>query len=221
MLLHLRVGLPDRPGALATVAGALAVAGADIVNVTVLDREGGRVIDDFHVAWPRRRSVEYLVSAVTAAPEVSVLGVRAAVHAPEALGDLHLIEHMLADPDRALETFTDMVPQVLGADWAAVIGPNGQCRYRSTDAPPEPRPPVLPPRPVSVGEPGETPRVAAPFGDDLVILGRWSGPSFSRADVSHLTQLLAVLRHVAELTAPLGAAEPAGPEARGLSAPVL
>ena len=49
MLLRVRVTLPDRPGALGQVARTLGVAGADIVQVVVLERLGGRAVDDFTV----------------------------------------------------------------------------------------------------------------------------------------------------------------------------
>ena len=54
MLLRVRVTLPDRPGALGQVARTLGVAGADIVQVVVLERLGGRAVDDFTVRVARR-----------------------------------------------------------------------------------------------------------------------------------------------------------------------
>ncbi|GAB3900288.1 hypothetical protein GCM10027612_61670 [Microbispora bryophytorum subsp. camponoti] len=52
MLLRLRIALPDRPGSLSQVTGILGSAGADITQVTVLDRGDGRALDDFTVYWP-------------------------------------------------------------------------------------------------------------------------------------------------------------------------
>ncbi len=52
MLLRIRTSLPDRPGSLRRVARALGMVNADIVAVTVLEREGGRAVDDFTLAYP-------------------------------------------------------------------------------------------------------------------------------------------------------------------------
>lgn len=54
MLPRVRVGLPDRPGALGRVARTLGVSGADMVHVAVLERLSGRAVDDFTVVWPGR-----------------------------------------------------------------------------------------------------------------------------------------------------------------------
>src|SRR6188474_509844 len=64
MLLRVRVTLPDRPGALGQVARTLGVAGADIVQVVVLERLGGRAVDDFTVVWPGASRVERLMAGL-------------------------------------------------------------------------------------------------------------------------------------------------------------
>src|SRR5690349_19602051 len=64
MLLRVRVTLPDRPGALGQVARTLGVAGADIVQVVVLERLGGRAVDDFTVVWPGASRVERLLAGL-------------------------------------------------------------------------------------------------------------------------------------------------------------
>ena len=43
---HLRVSVPDRAGSLAALTTALASAGANVVSVTVVERESGRAVDD-------------------------------------------------------------------------------------------------------------------------------------------------------------------------------
>ena len=46
MPLHLRVDLPDGPGALAQVTKALAAADADVLSVHVVDRAGGLIKEE-------------------------------------------------------------------------------------------------------------------------------------------------------------------------------
>ena len=48
----LRVQVPDRPGALGAVASRIGAVGGDITDVTVNRRDGGRVVDEFHVTLP-------------------------------------------------------------------------------------------------------------------------------------------------------------------------
>jgi hypothetical protein len=45
----LRLVVPDRPGILGAVATALGVVGIDIVSLDVLERGGGRALDDNYI----------------------------------------------------------------------------------------------------------------------------------------------------------------------------
>jgi hypothetical protein len=120
MLLRVRVTLPDRPGALGQVARTLGVAGADIVQVVVLERLGGRAVDDFTVVWPGAARVERLLAGLAAIPGVQVDGVWKAIGAPVNGGhDAELLAQVAANPADGLATLVDAVPALLAADWAA------------------------------------------------------------------------------------------------------
>ncbi|GAA0455870.1 amino acid-binding protein [Paractinoplanes deccanensis] len=120
MLLRVRVTLPDRPGALGQVARTLGVAGADIVQVVVLERLGGRAVDDFTVVWPGASRVERLLAGLAAIPGVQVDGVWKAIGAPVNGGhDAELLAQVAANPADGLATLVDAVPGLLAADWAA------------------------------------------------------------------------------------------------------
>jgi hypothetical protein len=120
MLLRVRVTLPDRPGALGQVARTLGVAGADIVQVVVLERLGGRAVDDFTVVWPGAARVERLLAGLAAIPGVDVDGMWKAIGAPVAGGhDAELLAQVAANPADGLATLVDAVPGLLAADWAA------------------------------------------------------------------------------------------------------
>lgn len=120
MLLRVRVTLPDRPGALGQVARTLGVAGADIVQVVVLERLGGRAIDDFTVVWPGASRVERLLAGLAAIPGVQVDGVWRAIGAPVSGGhDAELLAQVAANPADGIATLVDAVPGLLAADWAA------------------------------------------------------------------------------------------------------
>src|SRR4051794_17369514 len=145
MLLRVRVTLPDRPGALGQVARTLGVAGADIVQVVVLERLGGRAVDDFIVVWPGASRVERLLTGLAAIPGVQVDGVWKAIGAPVSGGhDAELLAQVAANPADGLATLVDAVPGLLAADWAAAAVVPADWAARSGGAPrPLPSEPVL------------------------------------------------------------------------------
>jgi hypothetical protein len=122
MLLRLRVRLPDRPGSLGQVARTLGVTGADIVQMVVLERIGGRAVDDFTVIWPAAAPVDRILAGLAAIPGVIVEGVWRSVGAPAVGGaDAELVGQVAANPADGIATMVDAVPGLLSADWAAVL----------------------------------------------------------------------------------------------------
>ena len=69
-----RVCVPDRPGALATVAGAFADAGADIEAVDVVESAGGVALDDLVVVI-EPESVRTLIERIEALDDVELVHV--------------------------------------------------------------------------------------------------------------------------------------------------
>lgn len=122
MLLRVRVTLPDRPGSLGQVARTLGVSGADIVQVVVLERMGGRAVDDFTVVWPGAARVERLLDGLAAVPGVRVDGLWSVAGAPVAGGlDAQLLAQVASNPDDGIATLVDATPVLLAADWAVVL----------------------------------------------------------------------------------------------------
>ncbi|MEV4276150.1 amino acid-binding protein [Actinoplanes xinjiangensis] len=186
MLLRVRVTLPDRPGALGQVARTLGVAGADIVQVVVLERLGGRAVDDFTVVWPGATRVERLLAGLAAIPGVQVDGVWKAIGAPVGGGhDAELLAQVAANPVDGLATLVDAVPGLLAADWAAAAvvpadwaarsgsggGNEPTVAYASWRAPsPLHLPEVTPLRARPMTAPGGTHFAVAPFGRGGLVL---------------------------------------------------
>jgi hypothetical protein len=122
MLLRLRVRLPDRPGSLGQVARTLGVTGADIVQMVVLERVGGRAVDDFTVIWPAAAPMDRILTGLGAIPGVAVEGVWRSAAAPVVGGaDAELVGHVAANPSNGIATLVDAIPGLLSADWAAVV----------------------------------------------------------------------------------------------------
>ena len=178
MLLRLRVRLPDRPGSLGQVARTLGVTGADIVQMVVLERVGGRAVDDFTVIWPAAAPADRILAGLGAIPGVAVEGVWRSVGAPAVGGaDAELVGQVAANPSDGVATLVDAVPGLLSADWAAALvvpadwarggeepGPGGVA-YASWRAPEQVHlPDVTPLRPRTFDGAGEVRYATAPFG---------------------------------------------------------
>jgi hypothetical protein len=182
MLLRIRIALPDRPGSLGQVARTLGVAGADIVQVVVLERAAGRAVDDFTVVWPGGASVRRLLAGLGAMPGVRVDGIWQAIGAPVHGGfDAELLAQVAVSPTDGLGALVDAVPALLAADWAAVLCVSADWAASTPSAaslvsaswrtPQAPRlPDVAPLRARALTGPDGTRYAAAPFGRAGLVL---------------------------------------------------
>jgi hypothetical protein len=182
MLLRIRIALPDRPGSLGQVARTLGVAGADIVQVVVLERAAGRAMDDFTVVWPGGASVRRLLAGLGAMPGVRVDGMWQAIGSPVHGGyDAELLAQIAVSSADGLGTLVDAVPALLAADWSAVLAvpadwaaaPSSAASlvYASWRTPQTPRlPEVTPLRARALTGPDGTRYAVAPFGRAGLVL---------------------------------------------------
>lgn len=141
VLARVRISVPDRPGSLGQVASAIGAGGADIVQVDVLESAAGRALDDVVVQVRDTTHLQRVTAGLAALAGVAVVGVQHP--APPVTGhtELELVQRVLDQPARALQTLVDGAPAALGADWAALIEfePDGGQRAvlaTSTQAPP-------------------------------------------------------------------------------------
>jgi hypothetical protein len=195
MPLHLRVDLPDGPGALAQVTRALAAAEVDVLSVHVVDRADGRATDDFLLSWPSDTGLDRLRRSLAMLPAgYRLLALRRVVAVPDENPALDLLTGALAQPQRSVETLVDLVPSAAAADWAAVVarGATATAVYASASAPvPLPALPGDLPRATSLlHECGAVVSVPLP-GTHLVLMAvRTEGPPFLRREVADLTRLV-------------------------------
>ena len=204
MLLRIRIRLPDRPGSLGKVARILGAAGADVVQMIVLERDGGRALDDFTVAWPADTSIDRLIEGLGFIPGVEVEGVWPTVEPQGAFLDAALIGQLAATPGDGLAIFTDALPGILSADWAGLLrAPSGSAALvyvsagaRFAGALPD----VRPIRPRAFAGTDGTNYALAPIGGlrtGLVILvARTAAPRFHHTEVFRLTQLISAAEAV-------------------------
>jgi hypothetical protein len=131
-----RVELADRPGALGAVASRIGAVRGDVVGVEILDRRGGRALDDFLVDVPEdavdllRLEIEEVDGAVVQAlhgvPSTVVDARREAYDGAAAF----VAER---SPQGALQLLVGLARRELAADWAAVVDTGATAGPRQVD----------------------------------------------------------------------------------------
>ncbi|MBV9293777.1 MAG: ACT domain-containing protein [Frankiales bacterium] len=199
---HLRVSLADRPGALAALARALAGAGANVLSVTVTEREQGRAVDDLLLDWPYERPFDAVVRAVESCDGARLHGLR---HVSESAPsrDCDVMQQVVDQPHRAIETVIDALPHLMLADWCAAFDRRWprEVVYGTAGSPlplPETTGPLDRPRAFAVRE--ETLMLVQVPGTALrLLVGRYDGPAFSRSEVDRAAALVSATAGVIRL----------------------
>lgn len=199
---HLRVSLPDRPGSLAALTAALAGVGANVLSVSVGDRQGGRAVDDLLLDWPHSRASDPLMRALDGCPGVRVHGLRH-IAEPSVAHDCDLLGQVAAQPERGVETMIDAVPHLFLADWCALLDRRRPRtpEYATPGSPlPLPETEFRSTRPRAMSVDGET-LLLTPMPDGLlwVLVGRRGGFGFTRAETQRSTSLVTVVTAVVRL----------------------
>ncbi len=120
-----RMWLPDRPGALGQVASRIGAVRGEIVGIDILERGGGRAIDELVVELPDGALTTLLVQEVQQVDGVDVEEVRPvaeALHDPR-LDALETAAILVGatDRDELVDAVVSHSRRVIGADWAAVV----------------------------------------------------------------------------------------------------
>ena len=125
-----RVWLPDRPGALGAVASRIGAVRGDLVGIDILERGGGRAIDELVVQLPGEDLVPLLVAEMSEVDGVDVEDVRPA---PDGLYDPRLDALETAAAVVEQRSVADLLAVLSGrahrdfeADWVVVVGANGE-----------------------------------------------------------------------------------------------
>jgi hypothetical protein len=120
-----RVWVPDRPGALGSVASRIGAVRGDLVGIDILERGAGRAIDELLVDLPDESLVPLLISEVEEVDGVDVEDVRPA---PDWLSDPRLdaleTAAVLVDQHNVADLLDRLVSHAIhdfAAEWAAVV----------------------------------------------------------------------------------------------------
>jgi hypothetical protein len=198
MLLRLRISLPDRPGTLGRITRTLGAVGADVLQMTVLEREGGRALDEFTVAWAGGLpDDDRMTAGLETIQGVRVEAIWTTSEPPGAFPDLDVLGHVTANPQRAIVTLADAAPGIFSADWSAVARADAtrEIVHASWRAPDPLDPPAFVPlRPRGFTAADGVHFAATPLGETglVLLVARAVGPEFHRAEVLRLTLLTEV-----------------------------
>lgn len=207
MLLRLRISLPDRPGALGRVTRTLGAIGADILQMTVLERDSTRALDEFTVAWTGTLPHERMAEGLETIQGVRVEAIWTTSEPPGAFPDLDVLGHVAGNPGRAVITLADAAPGIFSADWAMLVRSDAtrEVVHASWQAPdPTDTPAFVPVRPRAFTTGEGVHMAAAPLGESglVLLVARSSGPEFHRAEVMRLELLTEVAMSMLGVHAP-------------------
>lgn len=137
-----RVWLPDRPGALGAVASRIGAVRGDLVGIDILERGGGRAIDELVVQLPGEDLVPLLVAEMSEVDGVDVEDVRPA---PDGLYDPRLDALETAAAVAAAPTTGALLELLVGrarlnfeAEWATAVDLDDRLLLASDGPPPPP-----------------------------------------------------------------------------------
>ena len=119
-----RVWLPDRPGALGQVASRIGAVRGDVVGIDILERGGGRAVDELVVSLPDGTAIDLLVAEITQVDGVAVEEVRrVASDRPDAgLVALEMAARLAETPsgDR-LPALAEQLTELLDGGWVVAL----------------------------------------------------------------------------------------------------
>ena len=187
----MRVELPDVPGSLGRVASAIGEAGGDIDAIEIVEKRDGFAVDDVLLEMAPGVMPDSVVSACSVLDGVSVLWINRYAAGGNLFLDLEVVESLTEDPASARDRLVDLLPIAFRVDWAARVRPgDGHRVIHATDAAPTTF--SFDPIAAPLRLPGDDVYVecAAPFGDDVVLMGRRGGPEFLDSELARLEHLL-------------------------------
>lgn len=119
-----RVWLPDRPGALGQVASRIGALRGDVVGIDILERGGGKAVDELVVSLPDDGLVDLLVSEIMQVDGVAVEDVRkvASDRPDPGLVALEVAAVLAEEPHGTrLDRLCVEVATLVDGDWVAAI----------------------------------------------------------------------------------------------------
>ena len=187
----LRVELPDVPGSLGRLAGAIGEAGGDIDAIEIVEKRDGTAVDDVLLEIAPGTMPDSVVSAVNGLDGVRVVWISRYNAGGNLFLDLEAVEELTANPEGALDRLIDLLPVTFRADWAARVSKADVIVY-TTEAAPSTLSWVQIDRAESIEHDDEnTIACAARLNkSEIVVIGRRGGPDFLDSEIARLGHLV-------------------------------
>jgi len=196
----LRVQLPDVPGSLGRLATAIGTAGGNIDAIEIVSREDGFAVDDVFLAAEHGVMPDTIVSACQQLDGVSVLWISRYAAGTNLLLDLEAVESMTEEPELALNTLVELMPEVFRVDWGMHIRRTDEgCEVlHRTSAAPSEVPADLPWPDGDVAQLEDLLVVGEACGtDEVVLMARRGGPPYLDSERARLRHLVALAGTIA------------------------
>ena len=199
----LRVELPDVPGSLGRLASAIGSAGGNIDAIEIVERHGGRAIDDVFLAAEAGVMPDSIISACTALEDVQVLWISHYGAGSNLTRDLEVVEAMTSDPVAARDTLVDLLPATFVVDWALRVrraGDGAKVVHGSQAAPTEIPDDLFWPVDLQRVRRLEVPERMADMlvagcsfeEDEMIVIARRGGPEILDSEIARLCHLAAL-----------------------------
>lgn len=121
----LRVWLPDRPGALGSVATRVGAVRGDVIGIDIIERGAGSAVDELVVDIPEPELLDLLLAEIGQVEGVAVEDVRPLDGPPEDPAVAALDVAIALDTGDQLAELVAGTVRLLRADWSAVVEPAG------------------------------------------------------------------------------------------------
>jgi hypothetical protein len=194
-MLLLRVELPNVPGSLGRVAGAIGAAGGDIEAIEIVEkRHDGTAVDDVLLDMVGGAMPDSVVSACTAIDGVRVLWISRYLAGGNLFLDLEVVESLTGEPETALDRLVELLPVAFRCEWAARVrvGPHGSMLELASEGAP-PQLDVKPGPDLYRQTIGDDLVAVAPVGRTrMVVIGRRGGPEFLDSELARFGHLVAL-----------------------------
>ena len=187
----LRVELPDVPGSLGRLAGAIGEAGGDIDAIEIVEKRDGTAVDDVLLEIAPGTMPDSVVSAVNGLDGVRVVWISRYAAGGNLFLDLEAVEELTANPEGALDRLIDLLPVTFRADWAARVSKVDSIVY-TTEAAPSDLTWIHIDRAEAIDSDDEnTVACAARLNkSEIVVIGRRGGPDFLDSEIARLGHLV-------------------------------
>jgi hypothetical protein len=198
----LRVELPDVPGSLGRLAGAIGEAGGDIDAIEIVEKRDGTAVDDVLLEIAPGTMPDSVVSAVNGLDGVRVVWISRYNAGGNLFLDLEAVEELTAAPEGALDRLIDLLPVTFRADWAARVSKIDGIVY-TTEAAPSELSWVQIDRAEPIDQDDEnTIACAARLNKtEIVVIGRRGGPDFLDSEIARLGHLVGLAMSISRAAA--------------------